>query len=110
MFKYIVTKIIYVNVPPWCYSKTFKVFDNFDEAKDYVQKEYDNFREITVSPAKPFFHLYRKFTSHRRPFSCTGEVYQFYYIFNKLDDEDEARLIREYEISICSDNSELQIL
>lgn len=108
MYKYIVSKIIYA--PAGCYSKTLKVFDNFEVAKDYVQKEYDNFREITVSPAKPFFHTYRKFISHRRPYSCTGEVYQFYYIFNKLDDEDEARLMREYEISICSDNSELQMI
>ena len=103
MVKYILTKI--VHAPE--YSKTLKVFDNFDEAENYVQKQYDNFREEIANPsAKPFFHFHRRFINRRTLF-FSDCVYKFYYIFNKLDDEDEARLIREYEISICRDNSEL---
>lgn len=99
MNKIVVTKTMYVPDQ----NTVLLVFDSWDEVEEYMEKEKDDINDKKAPSATIIYHMHKKI--YNKDMIYSGCIIQFYYIFTKLDAPNEAKLVRQYDMSYCSDLS-----
>lgn len=79
------------------------VFDSWYEVEDYIEKEKEDIKDRKAPSATVVYHMHKKI--YNSGVFYNGCIIRFYYIFTKLGATDEAKLVREYDVSYCTDLS-----